>query len=397
MVQDLPAPPEAPEIPETYEPVKEPAWFMPVPDPVRGVRFVPGRGISRISGDEAVQAAKNDALKEASRIIASFVTSEWVERIREIARNRTYVSEERVDAISRIFSQEPITGAVTVQSVVQEGSILKGERVAGTYYQAFVHLKIPEENFEITPGRCLNKAQAFLAQGEMKKALLATEGAVLRWPDNTQLLERLAMLQEKNGLIGDALQTMEKLLSVCDEKDRVNVKVEILRLEKQYAGGEYSYLEKRLKELLPETEDREKLSITQLDDMARAGGTINYTVLTDRGYEYYGIWIDKEGIFLYPAHSAESGTRLGDEEGALAVPLDVGRTLGPHLFILAAATEQASWFEEREFLKETVNHRTADSKGRLPHRDLAELIEDIRERAKAKTLVTAFFSFNVTR
>ncbi|MFH2002506.1 MAG: hypothetical protein ABIK28_22730, partial [Planctomycetota bacterium] len=294
------------------------------------------------------------------------------------------------------FSEEPISGASLARKEILEGDLTRGGNKIGKYFQGYVHLRVPEENFAFTPERCLKKAQSLIVQGNTESALQVMGGAHFFWPDDIKIRERLAMIQERAGCLGDALQTLESLLQICPPEDRDRVQKEIQRIEKVYAGGEFAYQEKKLRDVLAKTSDLDRLILKPIKVKARPGEFIDYTIWTDKPYEYFAIWLDADGLFLYPANQEESGRdRLGNEEGAENISLDVGGTLGPHLFVLIASIGRASWFREISLLREDVNRRVKDSTGELPYELMAEIIEDIKNCHDAGSLVTAGFDFDV--
>jgi len=382
---------------EVLVPVDHPSWFTTTPERRGGERLVAGTGTSHVSGEEALWLAEAHAKDGAANIISALVESDWKQKSKTLRENERVREREEIDYVTRILSKEPITGSTVVKRDVVKGKKMKGNEPSGVYFQGFVLLKVPEENFEFSPARCVRKANALMVENRSLEALSVMEGAVLCWPEDQNLLERLAYVQEKSGRLGDAMQTLQKLLTLCAPAEKSKIELDIARLDKQYAGGEFAFLAKRFRQVVMAGARPKQLSLKALSDRARKGGSLDYTVLTDQPYHYYGLWLDDEGLFAYPAHERESGTRLGSDEGGIHVSLDVGTTEGDHLFVLLAAGERPDWYGERAFLKDLVNRRAADLEGRLPHSDMAELIDTIESQTASGELATGWFAFDVTR
>jgi len=382
---------------EVLVPVDHPSWFSTTPRAKGDARLVAGTGTSHVSGEEALWLAEAHAKDGAANIISALVESDWKQKTRTLRQNAQFREREEISYVTRILSKEPITGSTVVKREVVKGKKLVGNEPAGIYFQAFVLLEVPGENFDFSPARCVKKANALVVENKVLDALGVMEGAVLCWPEDQDLIERLAYVQEKAGRLGDAMQSLQKLLTLCAPAEKSKIELDIARLDKQYAGGEFAFLAKRFREVIRAGAKAERLSLKALSDRARKGGALDYTVLTDRAYHYYGLWLDDEGLFVYPAHERESGTRLGSDLGGIHVSLDVGSTEGDHLFVLVAVVERPDWFAERAFTREMVNRRASDREGRLPHSDLADLIDDIEERVGSGDMVTGYFAFDVTR
>lgn len=382
---------------EVLVPVDHPSWFTTTPERRGGERLVAGTGTSHVSGEEALWLAEAHAKDGAANIISALVESDWKQKSKTLRENEEVREREEIDYVTRILSKEPITGSTVVKREVVKGKKMKGNDPSGVYFQGFVLLKVPEENFEFSPTRCVKKANALIVENEVLEALSVMEGAVLCWPEDQDLLERLAYVQEKGGRLGDAMQTLQKLLTLCAPAEKSRIELDIARLDKQYAGGEFAFLARRFREVVKAGAKSQRLSLKALSDRARKGSTLDYTVLTDQPYHYYGLWLDDEGLFAYPAHERESGSRLGSDEGGIHVSLDVGTTEGDHLFVLVGALERPDWYAERAFLKDQVNRRAADREGRLPHKDLAGLIDGIEEQTASGQMITGWFAFDVTR
>ena len=381
---------------EILVPVDHPSWFTTPLERRGGERLVAGTGTSHVSGEEALRLAEAHAKDGAANIISALVESDWMQKSKTLRENERVREREEINYVTRILSKEPVTGSTVVKREVVKGKKMKRNDPSGVYFQGFVLLKVPEENFEFSPARCVKKANAFVVENKTLEALSVMEGAVLCWPEDQDLLERLAYIQEKAGRLGDAMQTLQKLLTLSAPAEKSKIELDIARLDKQYAGGEFAFLAKRFRQVVKAGASPKRLSLKALSDRARKGG-LDYTVLTDKSYNYYGLWLDDEGLFVYPAHERESGTRLGSDEGGVHVSLDVGTTEGDHLFVLLAAQERSDWFAERAFLKDLVNRRAADREGRLPHSDLAELIDNIETQTASGQMATGWFAFDVTR
>jgi len=196
---------------ETLSPVTPPAWFLTPPEASGGTRYVSGTGTSTTSAAEALARAEQNAREEAARMAGALVRSEWTQNTRGLSENGDLTVRERIDAVTRILSEEMLTRSAVVRRETRTGRRLLEGKEAGPYYQGFALLKVPEENFTVTAKRCIEKAHALFTRGRRQEALSVMEGAALRWPEDRELLARLADMEEESGRPGDALHTLKKL------------------------------------------------------------------------------------------------------------------------------------------------------------------------------------------
>jgi hypothetical protein len=381
--------------PAHTEPLDPPEWFDSPPPNSADAWFVTGTATSTESAMAAMQAAEDNAVAAASRAAGEMAQAVWSRILLARSVGGDAPDEGTINSLSPDFEAEPVIGAVPDKSVVRKGKRRDRDGLLGDYYQGYVLLRVPADNFVFDPARCLKKMRLHLLQRDQAGAIHVLRGAALCWPDDTEILQNLANLQESTGRLDDAIETAQQLRTVSPDDSLKAVNTWISTLKKEHSGSEFAFMMQRMLAVQKDAEQKSRLEIEPRQNRIQAGRTASIKVRSDRPWEFCGVWLDSEGIQLVPVGGAAGGTVAFARPQSRFMTVDSAMRPGPHLFMLLASSERPDWFENRRFEKDEEGYLALDAAAKESGWSLERILDDLEKRASTGDLLTAAMAVEI--
>lgn len=381
--------------PSHTEPLDPPEWFDNPPPNKSDAWFVTGTAASTESAMAAMQAAQDNAEAAASRAAGELAQTVWSRILLARAVGGDAPDEETINRLAPDFETEPVIGAVPYKSVVRKGKRRDHAGLIGDYYQGYVLLRVPADNFVFDPGRCLKKMRLHLLQRDQASAIHVLRGAALCWPDDTEILRNLANLQEQTGRLDDAIETAQQLRTVSPTDSLTAVNTWINTLKREHSGSEFAFMMRRMLAVQKDAEQKSRLEIEPRQKKIQVGRTASIKVRSDRPWQYCGVWLDSKGIQLVPVGGTTGGTVAAARPQARFMTVDSAVRPGPHLFMLLASSDRPDWFEERRFEKDEEGYLALDTAAKESGWSLERILDDLEKRAATGDLLTAAMAVEI--